>query len=237
MKRFTRIILLAVTAAAFLGLGGCAATSVALQHKDLVVQSDMSKTIFLPMTSDKTFAIEVRNSSATSLDTQRLQNEIANGLISKGYQMVSPEQAHYQVQLNIVRMTTTAQAAGANGGGFAAGALAGGNNGNMQGALIGGLIGGIADTVVGSLVKNVTATMVAELQIAAKQSGAVATTTTRVADSQGTSGSESQSVSGISHRIDYRTRIDLWANQVNLKVQDAVPQLQYHLVRNVVGLF
>ncbi len=236
MKRFTRIILLAVTAAAFLGLGGCAATSVALQHKDLVVQSDMSKTIFLPMTSDKTFAIEVRNSSATSLDTQRLQNEIANGLISKGYQMVSPEQAHYQVQLNIVRMTTTAQAAGANGGGFAAGALAGGNNGNMQGALIGGLIGGIADTVVGSLVKNVTATMVAELQIAAKQSGAVATTT-RVADSQGTSGSESQSVSGISHRIDYRTRIDLWANQVNLKVQDAVPQLQYHLVRNVVGLF
>lgn len=236
MKRYVQFAVLLAGLTGLLSLGGCAATSVALQHKDLTVQSAVSKTIFLPMSSDKTFAIAVRNSSTNSVGSAILRDSIIKGLEDKGYTLVQPEQAHYQIQLNIVSANEVAQAAGGGVGGALLGASAGGFNGNGQGALIGGVIGGVADMVAGALVKNVTIAMTSELQIAVRQPHAVSTSETAKAQ-QGTGAVQTQVTAGQSDFVDYQTTIRSWMNQVNLKFPDALPQLRAALVRNVVGLF
>ncbi|MGI2030621.1 complement resistance protein TraT, partial [Endozoicomonas acroporae] len=66
-------------------LYGCAATQVALEKKDLDVQTQMSDTIFLdPVSaSKKTVFIQIRNIS----DRQQLQitDAISSNIQSKGY--------------------------------------------------------------------------------------------------------------------------------------------------------
>lgn len=122
------------------------------------------------------------------------------------------------------------------GYGILADAAAGGINGNGQAALIGGLVGGVADTVVGGLVKDVTVTVDSEIQIGVRQAQAVQTAQNATLQ-QGDSTVETQKVVSVSDVVDYRVKVITTADQTNLKLTDAIPQMNRGLIRNVVGLF
>src|SRR5438552_3843000 len=80
---------------------GCAAMQVALEHKDLKVQTQMSATIFLPpaSTERKTIWIDVRNTSDKEVDLSPLASMIG----VRGYRVVAdPDEANYRLQVNVL---------------------------------------------------------------------------------------------------------------------------------------
>jgi hypothetical protein len=231
-----RLALLGVLGAGALALGGCAATQLALAHKDLDVQSYTDGVLLLPMSSDKTYALSVRNSTIMPLDEAKIEAGIEQGMRAKGYTEVAPEKAHFVVQLFTYSATTDAAAAGTSNRAALAGAAAGGINGNAQAALIGALLSGVGDAVAGGLVKDVTVDMNSEIQVGVRQAHAVQTAQNATLQ-QGSSTVETQHTSSVSDLINYRVRVITSVDQVNLHLRDAIPQMQSGLVRNVVGLF
>lgn len=233
----SKLILVSAIASTLL-LNGCAATSMAIENHDVSVHSAMSKTIFLPMTApaDKTFAIDVHNSSDVEVGSGFVKTDIEQALLAKGYREVSSDQAHFQVQLNIVSSGYYQQSAGGGMPGAIAGAAVGGINNGGQGALAGAVVGGLLDTVAGALVKLKMYNLICQLQIGVKQNGAVISTQ-QVNDQQGTSGDKTQTVTANSQFVEYQTQVTVSASQVNLEIKDALPAIQNALVRNVSGLF
>lgn len=232
-----KVLVLAVGLAGLVSLGGCAATSMALAHKDLDVQSYTDGVLILPESADKTYSLSVRNSTRVPLDEAAIQAGIERKMQAKGYTEVAPEKAHYLIQLVTYTASTDAAAAGVgNNGGILAGAAAGGINGNGQAALIGGLVGGVADTVAGGLVKDVTVTVDSEIQVGVRQPRAVQTAQ-KATLQQGDSTVETQQVASVGDIVDYRVKVITTADQTNLKLADAIPQMNRGLIRNVAGLF
>jgi uncharacterized protein YcfJ len=240
MKRsFFRLAAVLALAASFLGLGGCAATSMALQHKDLSVDSTLMSDMVLPMTSAKTVAVAVRNSTTTPLNTSLMAQEISARLQEKGYTVVAPEAAHFQVTLSIYRSSLDKDFAANHGngsGGALAGAIVGGSGGNGQGALVGALVGGIADTIAGSLVKDVNVQLTSEILVSVRQAAKVQTEQTATV-SNGSSAATIQKIASASDFVTYRSVIVTGADQVNMKIADAIPKIQSSLVQVVSGIF
>jgi hypothetical protein len=60
-----RLAILGLLASVLTLMGGCAATQIALEHKNLSVQTQMSATVFLDVESrlEKTVFLDVRNTS------------------------------------------------------------------------------------------------------------------------------------------------------------------------------
>ncbi|MDA8115621.1 MAG: complement resistance protein TraT, partial [Acidithiobacillus sp.] len=131
-------------------MSGCAATQVALEHKDLSVQTKMSNTIFLnPVPpSEQTVYVQFKNTSDKTLNVAALEQEIDANLTNQGYRIVPYNQAHYMLQINILSVGKMSEAAAnrslTNGfGGAAFGAAAGAVIGqSWQGAGAGALVGG-----------------------------------------------------------------------------------------------
>lgn len=243
--------------AAFLGcvllLGGCAATQVALEHKDLAVETKMSATVFLDVEArvEKTIFLDIKNTSGRDLD---LETAVRARLEQRGYQ-VTPlaKDAFYILQVNVLQVGTANPSAlheslyagwgGALAGGVA-GAVVGGNksgfldswSGSERGAGVGALIGGAGELIAGSLVKNVTYSIITDVQIMERSQEAVAQ---RVESSleQGTGSKVVQMSESVKTRKKYQTRILSTANKVNLKFGEALPHLTEQLVRSLAGLF
>jgi hypothetical protein len=238
-----RLAVVAMCAAAIFCLGGCAATQVALEHKDLDVQNKMSATIFLdPVSPDeRTIYIEIKNTSDKELD---LGPEITGAIAAKGYQVVrDPKKAHYMLQANVLSVGKASPSAiqetlGAGYGGsvLLGAAIGGATTRSWGGAAAGGLVGGIAETVTGSLVKNVTFAIVTDVQLSERSEEEVdSTTDTRLG--QGTSTTIKQKSRKTDNWKRYQTRIVSSANQVNLKFEEALPELRKGLTKSLSGLF
>ena len=231
-------------------LAGCAATQVALEHKDLNVQSQMSATVFLDVESpaEKTVFIDVRNTSDKDFDVAPL---IKTRLEQKGYTVVaSAQQASYVIQANVLQVGIANPSAlndslyagwGGPLAGGVAGALVGGNRtsnsfaGAMNGAGIGGLLGGAGELIAGSLVKDVTYSMITDVQIMERTDAAVAQTVQSNLQ-QGTGTRVVQSSASTSNWKKYQTRIASTANKVNLKFEEALPLLQEQLAKSIAGI-
>ena len=85
-----------------MGMFGCAATQLAIEKRNLDVQTKMSDTIFLdPVGPDKkTVFIDVKNTSDKEVD---IASDIARDIAGRGYKVVQdPNQAHYLLQANIL---------------------------------------------------------------------------------------------------------------------------------------
>ncbi len=234
---------IAALGAVAVGLSGCAAAQVALQHKNLNVQTKMSNTIFVPPVSPakQTVYVQFKNTSDESLDVPALEQELDADLTSQGYRVVPYTQAHYVMQINVLsigKMSPSA-AQSALGGGFGsalAGAAAGGLIGqSYMGAGIGGAVAGIGGLVADSLVKNVTYAMITDVQIGVRSRHAVSQSTNANLQ-QGTSTTTTQSTYKTGHWVDYRTRIVSTANKVNLSFKTALPALQGQLVHSLGGI-
>lgn len=241
---FTTIILLIIT----LYLSGCAAAQVAIEHRNLDVQTKMSETVFLDPVKDdlKTVYLQIKNTSDKDIDISPL---VKTAIESRGYKVISdPDSAHYMMQANILQVgkidPSAAQQALMNGFGGAllggtVGALASQGRGNsgMLGAIAGGaIVGGLMDTVTNSMVKNVTFSIISDLQISERSKGVVKQETNSNL-TQGTETVVKQTESTESNWKRYRTRILSTANKVNLSFEDALPELEKGLAKSVSGIF
>ncbi len=92
----------AAIAAACLLLSGCGAMSTAIQKRNLDVKTQMSQTIWLEPSSNKTVWVQVRNTS--DKDMGDLYGLIGQDLQAKGYTLTSsPDAANYWVQANVLK--------------------------------------------------------------------------------------------------------------------------------------
>ncbi len=83
LKQYAVVGLMAST----LALSGCGAMSTAVKKRNLDVKTQMSETIWLEPSSEKTVFLQIRNTS--DQDMSGLQPEITRALSAKGYRVTS----------------------------------------------------------------------------------------------------------------------------------------------------
>ncbi len=240
MKKIMMIALVSST----LALSGCGAMSTAIKKRNLEVKTQMSETIWLEPSSERTVYLQIKNTS--DKDMSGLQAKVADALKAKGYQVVSsPDKSYYWIQANVLKADKMdlrdAQSWLSRGyeGAVAGAALGAGitaYNSSSAGATRGvgrasGLIGMAAD----AMVEDINYTMITDLQIA-ERTKAVVTTDNVAALRQGTSGSKIQTSSEQGNQHKYQTRIVSNANKVNLKFTEAQPVLEDQLAKSVANI-
>ncbi|ESN16029.1 TraT complement resistance protein [Enterobacter sp. MGH 24] len=240
LKKVTGIGLLA----AVMTLTGCGAMTTAVKKRNLEVKTQMSETIWLEPSSEKTVYIQVKNTS--DKDMSNLQTLLANDLSAKGYKVTSsPDSAYYWVQANVLKADKmdlretqgylkTGYEGAAVGAALGAGITA--YNSNSSGAALGvGLAAGLIGMAADAMVEDVNYTMVTDLQIS-ERSKAKVTTDNIAALRQGTSGVKLQTSSEQGDRAKYQTRVVSNANKVNLKFEEAKPVLEAQLAKSVANI-
>ncbi|HAW0644234.1 TPA: complement resistance protein TraT, partial [Escherichia coli] len=91
----------AVVLGAFL-LSGCGAMSTAIKKRNLEVKTQMSETIWLEPSTDRTVYLQIKNTS--DKDMSGLQGKINSQVQAKGYRIVNnPADAHYWIQANVLK--------------------------------------------------------------------------------------------------------------------------------------
>lgn len=236
MKKLARLL---ITLGAAIGiahfLAGCAATQVALSKKDLNVQTRTSTAVFVdPVPRDKrTIYLDIK-SGVMEFDRRAFKQFVKEQFTQfndNGYQIIDdPDAAQFQMiayvlNLEMADPTAAEQALhqGYMGGAVLAGAAAGGlATRSGTGVVAGGLLGGAAEFISGSLVKDVTYMLVCDIQIKEKAAkGVIVRKDTQVDAKVSDAGTSRQSVSEVSNKKEYRTRIVTTANKANLKLEEA----------------
>ena len=237
-------ITLLFAAVLLVSLTGCAALQVAIEKRDLSVATKMSDTVFLdPVPSSmKTIYLQVRNTS----DRQdvRIEEPIRLMLAARGYRIVTdnPEDAHYIVQVNLLQagkqdISAAERDLSSGFGGAVAGVAIGlATDSSDAGLLVGGIAGGAAEVVVNSLVKDVTHSLTTDIRISEKTTATVTTRETQKIR-QGSAGVSEIRSTETGHRKTYQTRVVSLANKVNLKFEEARPELVRGLATAISGLF
>lgn len=236
--------LVAAVVVSCLVLSGCSAMGTAIKKRNLDVKTQMSQTVWLEPSSEKTVYIQIRNTS--DQDMSDLQTLLAQDLRAKGYNVTSsPDSAYYWIQANVLKAEKMdlRQAQGLLSTGYegaAAGAALGAGitayNSTSGGAILGvGLAAGLAGMAADALVEDVNYTMVTDLQIS-ERSKATVTTDNVAALRQGNSGVKVQTSSEEGNRMKYQTRVVSNANKVNLKFEEAKPVLEAQLAKSVAGI-
>lgn len=232
-----------------LHVAGCAATQVALERKDLDVQTIMSDTIFLDIEDefDRSIFVDVRNTSDKDI---QIESMIINRLQNRGYQIAAtPREANYILQVNVLHVGMADPSALRQSvyGGYG-GTLAGGIGGAMIGSAVGsargvgigagvgGLLGGAAELVAGSLVKDVTYSMVTDVQVSARTRDDVSQQQ-RANLAVGRGSSVQQASARTTDRMRYQTRVATSASKVNLKFEEAMPVIEQNLAMSIAGVF
>lgn len=232
-------------ATVFAILCSCAATQVALEHKDLKVKTELSETVFIDdvPSREKTIYVSIKNTSDKPIN---ISNRVKEALSAQGYKVVSnPNYAHFKLQANIRKVAEMSQSASkqALGGGFGSALMGAGtgaalgslaNNGNV--ALAGGVIGGAVGMAADALVKDVNYAMITDIQVSERTQGAIYQKT-KSNLKQGTSAQTVQQYSEKTNYKRYRTRVVSNADKVNLKFAEAQPALEAGLVKAISGIF
>lgn len=231
-------------------LMGCAATQLALNKRNLEVQTKMSDTVFLSPTAEKnkTVFIQIRNTTdKTDFD---LSGPLRKSLEAKGYTVLSePDNAWFILQANVLSIEKTAYdpastpfgSYGAALGGAGVGALAAAagkaNNRQIAGtALAAGAASGLGDMIANALVKDVYFSAITDVQIKERSKNASnVTTQSSLKNGKGTTTSVNN-VEDSRYKV-YQTRILSVANQVNLTIEEAEPMLQNGLTKVISGVF
>lgn len=240
---FKSKLLVASIAAATLALSGCAATSTAIGKRNLTVQTKMSDTVFLDPVADekRTVYVQVRNTS--DKPGLSLEPAIVAAVTGKGYRVVrDPDQANFLLQANVLQVGESDQREAENtlGRGFGAAAVGGvignqigGGGGQKAATVAGALIGLAAD----AMIKDVHYSIITDIQISERaKKGVVVRESQSATLKQGNSGVKQVSSSEETDWKRYQTRIMSYANQVNMKWEEAEPELVNGLVRSLSGI-
>ncbi|EBJ2068815.1 complement resistance protein TraT [Salmonella enterica] len=227
-----------------LTLSGCGAMSTAIKKRNLEVKTQMSQTIWLDPSSERTVYLQVKNTS--DKDMSELQSLISRDIKAKGYTLVtSPEKAYYWIQANVLKADkmdlresqgwlNRGYEGALSGAAFGAGITA--YNSNSAGATLGvGLAAGLAGMAADAMVEDINYTMITDVQIAER------TKTTVITDNltalrQETSGAKIQTSSESGNQNKYQTRVVSNANKVNLKFEEAKPVLEEQLAKSIANI-
>lgn len=228
-------ILLPIAATAAI-LSGCAATETALAHKDLDVQARTSTSVFVdPVARPKrTIYLDIK-SGVMEFDRRKFKDFVREQFLTNdnGYQLIDdPDQAQFHMVAYVLNLEKTSPTAaeealnkGYMGGAIIAGAAVGGianTSHPVNGIVGGGILGGGAELISGALVKNVTYMLVCDVQITEKaKEGVLVRKDSKLNAKVSDSGSTQQTISEVSDRKEYRTRIVTTANKANLKLEEA----------------
>lgn len=237
-------ILLVGLISSSLTLGGCSAIGTAVKKRNLEVKTQMSETIWLDPATQKTVYLQIRNTSDKAMP--QLPDLISKEVKLKGYTVTdNPEKAYYWIQANVLKadkMDLREAQAFLSGGyegalaGAAMGATAMAYNVNSSGAALGvGLAAGLAGAAIDSMIEDVNYTMITDLQISTASKNAI-TIKDNARLKQGTSGAVTQSSTEQTHRQKYQTRIVSNANKVNLKYEEAKPELEKQLAQSIANI-
>lgn len=230
--------------ASALVLSGCGAMSTAVKKRNLDVKTQMSETIWLEPSSERTVYLQIRNTS--DQDMSGLQPEITRALSAKGYRVTNtPDEAYYWVQANVLKaqkmdlreaqgFLKTGYEGGVMGAALGAGITA--YNSSSAGSTLGvGLATGLIGMAADAMVEDVNYTMVTDLQIS-ERSKATVTTDNVAALKQGSSGVKVQTSTEQGNRARYQTRVVSNANKVNLKFEEAKPVLEAQLAKSISAI-
>lgn len=247
LKILQNTLFMPVVIAAPLLLSSCAATQMAIQHRNLEVQTKASATVFLDPVPDREKVVYVQVKNTSDQTEVKLKPKVIALLKQKGYRVTDQlDHAHYLLQVNILQVgkSSVSAAQAALGGGFGS-ALSGAAVGagiaamasaNTPGIVGGGIAGGLLSTVTDSLVKDVVYSMITDVQIAERQHGKIHERDREVL-SQGTSGAIVQQREGSTDWQRYRMRIVSQAEKVNLNFKAALPELQLALAKSLSEIF
>ena len=248
LKKLRNHVTVALIGALVLGLSGCSAMDTAVKHRNLDVETNMSKSVFLqPIPSNqKTVYIDVHNTSNQQLAS--IKSMLKDAVRQKGYRVVNYSKAHYLLQANVLQIGKMSKSAADDAltGGFG-GAISGAALGAATGAVVdgsnasiigGGIVGGLVGSVANDMVSNTTYTMITDIQISEKlPKGAHARSTTTAAMEQGTATQQVTRISGKTSWLKYRTRIVSTANRVNLSFASARAALMQQLSTSIANVF
>ncbi|HIF3101950.1 TPA: conjugal transfer complement resistance protein TraT [Salmonella enterica] len=240
MKHNVKLMAMTAVLSSVLVLSGCGAMSTAIKKRNLEVKTQMSETIWLEPSSQKTVYLQIKNTS--DKDMSGLQAKVTKAVQDKGYTITSsPDSAYYWIQANVLKADKmdlrTAQGFLSQGyegaiAGAALGAGITGYNSSSAGATLGvGLAGMAAD----AMVEDINYTMVTDIQISEKTTASVQTDNV-AALKQGTSGYKVQTSTQTGNQHKYQTRIVSSANKVNLKFEEAKPVLEDQLAKSVANI-
>lgn len=241
--RKKQMLFIAVLSSVFM-LSGCGAMSTAIKKRNLDVNTQMSQTIWLEPSSQKTVFIQTKNTS--DKDMSGLKDRIATEIQAKGYQVVSdPDIAHYWIQANVLkaekmdlrdaqRLLSQGYEGAVIGAGLGAGVTA--YNSSSGGAILGiGLATGLMGMAADAMVEDINFTMVTDIQIAERTKTTV-TSENVAALRQGTSGAKIQTSTETGNQNKYQTRIVSNANKVNLAFEEAKPVLEEQLAKSIANI-
>ncbi|ELY3087317.1 complement resistance protein TraT [Klebsiella aerogenes] len=237
-------VMAVIVMSSVLVLSGCGAMGTAIKKRNLDVKTQMSETIWLEPSNNRTVYLQLKNTS--DKDMSGLQAKIASAVTAKGYQVVTnPDTAGYWIQANVLKAdkmdlresqgwlskgyegATTAATLGAGITAY---------NSNSAGATLGvGLAAGLVGMAADAMVEDVNYTMVTDVQIAERTSTKVQTDNVAVLR-QGTSGAKVQTSSETGNQHKYQTRIVSNANKVNLKFPEAQPVLEDQLAKSISNI-
>ncbi len=225
-------------------LSGCGAMGTAIKKRNLDVKTQMSETIWLEPSNNRTVYLQIKNTSDKDMSGQ--QAKIASAVTAKGYQVVTnPDTAGYWIQANVLKADKMdlresqgwlsqgyegAATAAALGAGITA------YNSNSAGATLGvGLAAGLVGMAADAMVEDINYTMVTDVQISERTTAKVQTDNVAVLR-QGTSGAKVQTSSETGNQHKYQTRVVSNANKVNLKFPEAQSVLEDQLAKSISNI-
>lgn len=225
-------------------ISGCGALSTTIKKRNLEVKTQMSETIWLEPTNNRTVYLQIKNTS--DKDMSGLQSKIASAVTAKGYQVVTnPDTAGYWIQANVLKADKMdlresqgwlsrgyegALTGAALGTGIAA------YNTGSAGATLGiGLAAGLVGMAADAMVEDVNYTMITDVQIAERTKVKVQTNNV-AALRQGRSGVKVQTSTQHGDQHKYQTRVVSSANKVNLKFPEAQPALEDQLAKSIANI-
>lgn len=237
---------------------GCSAAQTAMKKQELSVESKTSYSVVLePMAPSKRVVYaKVRDLSGNSM-RKPMQRNLENMFRSEGFVVTDdPEQANLMITASIVsaektdkagadRYLTSGYKGGLEGGATLAaiGSVAGMDGRDTAGlALVGAAAGFLADT----LVEDVYYTFVMDVQMRERPlDGDSIANTTKNSSVKGTadrntrmSSTNNSSVTrGDNYNwIVYETRIVTTANKMNLKIEEAIPEVQLRTAQTLAEI-
>jgi len=212
---FKRLILVSFISTS-LALTGCSAVSTAVKKRNLEVKTQMSETIWLDPASQKTVYLQIKNTS--DKDMSDLLSLIRKAVEAKGYTVVNnPNAAYYWIQANVLKADKM-------------------DLRDAQRFLSQGYEGAALGAAVDAMVEDVNYTMITDLQISALSNGTNVTVNDTARLKQGTSGAKLQTSTETTNRHKYQTRIVSNANKVNLKFEEAKPELENQLANSIANI-
>lgn len=226
INKLASVLLVTIT------LSGCFATNTAITKRNLEIKTKMSETLFLDPVSDDQKIIYVKIRNTTGVDGLGIEDSIKTSLIKNGYVIITnPNRANFILQANILQagQNTDEKSLLENFADAVVPGIIGGVIGKNAGGDTGAVIGATAGATVGfmssSLVQDVTYSLITDIEVKQR------TTTSSIKTKNKKDNIDENGWKRFS------TRIVSYANKVNLKYEQAEPELVKALVASITGIF